>query len=65
MIDITKEEFLNSKYKEIIKEKNKSNKIKELITKYKIITILLASFVMLVVSNIVLIYNFFKTLQML
>lgn len=60
MIDITKEKFWNYKYEEI--SKKEENKIKEFISKNKVIITLLVSFGILMVINTVLIYNFFKIL---
>ncbi len=61
MVDITKDEFWDSKYEEI--SKKEENKIKGFISKNKVIIILLVSFGILMVINTVLIYNFFKILE--
>ena len=58
MIDITKDEFWDSKYEEISRIKTKENKVKQFIIKHKIITALLISLSILVAINTILIYNF-------
>lgn len=63
MIDITKEEFWDSKYEETSKIERKENKVKQFITKHKIITTLLISLGVLITINTILIYNFFKILE--
>lgn len=60
MVDITKEEFWENKYEEVNKKEKKNNIVKEFITKHKLITILLISLSILMITNIVLIYNFFR-----
>lgn len=62
MIDITKDEFWDSKYEEISRIKTKENKVKQFIIKHKIITALLISLSILVAINTILIYNFFRIL---
>ena len=59
MVDITKEEFWDSKYEEISKIERKENKVKQFIIKHKIITALLISLSILMAINTILIYNFF------
>ena len=59
MVDITKEEFWDSKYEEISKIERKENKVKHFIIKHKIITALLISLSILMAINTILIYNFF------
>ena len=59
MVDITKEEFWDSKYEEISKIERKENKVKQFIIKHKIITALLISLSILIAINTILIYNFF------
>jgi type IV secretory pathway component VirB8 len=62
MIDITKEEFWDNGYEEVSKKERQNNKIRKLISKHKIITILLISFGILMAINTILIYNFLKVL---
>ena len=59
MVDITKEEFWDSKYEEISKIERKENKVKQFIIKHKIITALLIGLSILIATNTILIYNFF------
>lgn len=63
MIDITKDEFWDDKYEEVTKNKTKENKVKEFITKHKIITVLLILLGLLMIANTILIYNFFRILM--
>ena len=63
MIDITKDEFWDNKYEEVSKEEKKSLKVKEFIIAHKIVTTLLICLSMLMVTNTVLIYNFFRILN--
>ena len=65
MVDITKEEFWDNKYEEVSKKEKEKSKIKELIVKNRIIVTLLISFGILMTINTVLIYNFFKRLEIL
>ena len=62
MIDITKEEFWESKYQEVAKKGKQNSKIKEFILKHKVVTILLISLGILMFVNTILIYNFLKIL---
>lgn len=62
MVDITKEEFWDNKYEEISKKEKESRKLKEFISRNKIVVGLLISFGILTAINTVLIYNFFKVL---
>lgn len=59
MVDITKDEFWDSKYEEKSKTESKA---KQFIIKHKIITALLISLSILVAINTILIYNFFRIL---
>lgn len=63
MIDITKDEFWDDKYEEVTKNETKENKVKEFITKHKIITVLLILLGIFMIANTILIYNFFKILM--
>lgn len=63
MVDITKEEFWDSKYEEISKIERKENKVKQFIINHKIITALLISLSILIAINTTLIYNFFIILR--
>lgn len=63
MVDITKEEFWDSKYEEISKFERKENKVKQFIINHKIITALLISLSILIAINTILIYNFFIILR--
>ncbi|MDO5555264.1 MAG: hypothetical protein Q4G09_00990 [Clostridia bacterium] len=62
MVDITKDEFWENKCKEVIKNERKNNKLKELINKNKIMTILVIALTLLITANTVFIYRFFKIL---
>ena len=62
MVDITKDEFWDSKYEETSRIERKENKVKQFIIKHKIITTLLVSLSILVAINTILIYNFFRIL---
>ena len=55
MVDITKDEFWDSKFKEKSKTESKA---KQFIIKHKIVTALLISLSILVAINTILIYNF-------
>lgn len=59
MVDITKEEFWDSKYEETSRIERKENKVKQFISNHKIITALLISLSILMAINTILIYNFF------
>lgn len=63
MIDITKDEFWDDKYEEVTKLKKKENKVKEFITKHKLITALLILLGIFMIANTILIYNFFRILM--
>ena len=60
MVDITKDEFWESRYEEVNKTKNKNNRVKEFIIKHKIITVLLLALTGLMITNTILVYNFFR-----
>ena len=62
MVDITKDEFWENKYEEVIINEKKNNKVKEFIINHKIITTLLVTLSVLITANVILIYNFFKIL---
>lgn len=62
MVDITKDEFWENKYEEVVTNEKKNNKVKEFILKHKIITTLLVALSLLITANVILIYNFFKIL---
>ncbi len=62
MVDITKDEFWENKYEEVITKEKKNNKIKEFVLRHKIITTLLVTLSLLITANVILIYNFFKIL---
>lgn len=59
MVDITKEEFWDSKYEETSRIERKENKVRQFINNHKIITALLISLSILIAINTILIYNFF------
>ena len=59
MVDITKDEFWDSKFEEKSKTESKA---KQFIIKHKIVTALLISLSILVAINTILIYNFFRIL---
>lgn len=63
MVDITKDEFWDSKYEETSKIERKENKVKQFVIKHKIITTLLISLGLLITINTILIYNFLKILE--
>lgn len=65
MVDITKDEFWENKYEEVSKPEKQKGKAKELMKNHKAIVLLLASFILLAVSNGLLIYNFFRVLSKL
>ena len=65
MINITKERLLRKKLVEINKQKNSDNKIKKFFKENQAIILLVASFLLLAISNGFLVYNFFKTLSKL
>ena len=65
MIDITKDKLFRRRLEKVTKIKNKNNKVKEFIESNKAIILLLASFMLLAVSNGFLVYNFFRTLSKL
>ena len=62
MVDITREEFWENRYEEVSRKEKQASKIKDFISKHKIIVTLLISFGLLMTVNTVLIYNFFKIL---
>ncbi len=59
MVDITKEEFWDSKYEETSRIERKENKVRQFINNHKIITALLISLSILIAINTILVYNFF------
>ena len=61
MVDITKEEFWDNNEEILKKEENKS-KVREFITRHKVITVLLLGLSILMTVNTILVYNFFKIL---
>ena len=63
MVDITKEEFWDNKYEEVSKKEKQGSKVKEFISKNKVIVTLLVSFGILMAINTILIYNFFRMLM--
>ena len=60
MVDITKDEMWENKDEEVVTKERKESKLRSLISKYKWITILIGSFLVLTISNGFLIYNFLK-----
>ena len=62
MVDITKEEFWDNKYEEVSKKEKEKSKLREIISKNKIVVTLLVSFGILMTINTILIYNFFRIL---
>ena len=65
MVDITKENFWENKYEQVFKGSKKNSKLRLFIKKYKLIVMLVACFLLLTISNGLLIYNFFKLLSKL
>ena len=67
MIDITKDEFWDNRYEEVSKneKEKKTSKLKSLISRNKALTMLIILFSLLSISNILLIYNFFRVLDSL
>ncbi|MGN1270541.1 MAG: hypothetical protein ACI4UX_00865 [Clostridia bacterium] len=63
MIDITKDEFWDSKYEEVSRIEEKENKVKQFIINHKIITAMIIGLAILVLVNTILIYNFFRILE--
>lgn len=62
MVDITKDEFWESKFEEASKKRKKDSKLKIFINEHKWVMLLIASFTLLAISNGLLIYNFFRIL---
>lgn len=62
MIDITKDEFWDSRYENVNTEEMKKSKVREFIIKHKIITALLVALTLLITANTILIYKFFEIL---
>ena len=60
MIDITKEEFWENNESKITKCENSDNILKKFINKHKIITMLLLALGLLMIANVILVYNFFR-----
>lgn len=65
MVDITKDEFWESRYEEIQTKNYQAGKIKRLINNNKLLTIGVIILSICIVTNIVLIYSFFKILMMM
>ena len=63
MVDITKDEFWENRYQEVSKREKENSKIKKIILKHKIITMLLIGLGILMTVNIVYIYKFFEILS--
>ena len=63
MIDITKEEFWETRYEELTQREEKDNKLIKTIKNNKFITTLLISLAILMTINTILIYNFFSILS--
>lgn len=62
MIDITKDEFWETRYEEVTKKEKKNNRVKTFISNHKIIVGLLTGLSVLMSVNIILIYYFLKIL---
>ena len=65
MINITKDKLFKKRLEKVTKIKNKNNKLKEFIERNKAIVLLIASFLLLAISNGFLVYNFFRILSKL
>ena len=63
MINITKDNLFGKRLEKITKAKKKNGKIKSFFNNNKAIILLIASFLILAISNGFLVYNFFKTLS--
>lgn len=65
MVDITKDEFWENKHEEISKKRKKESKLKKTIENHKWIMLLILSFLLLTISNGLLVYNFFRVISKL
>ena len=65
MVDITKDEFWENKHEEITKKTKNNNKLKNKIKENKWLILLIISFLILAISNGLLIFDFFKTIRKL
>lgn len=65
MVDITKDEFWENKHEEVSKKRKKESKLKSIIKNHKWIMLLILSFLLLTISNGLLVYNFFKVITKL
>ena len=65
MVGITKDKLFRKKLEKVGKLENKNSKIKLFIEKNKAIILLIASFLLLAISNAFLVYNFFRVISKL
>ena len=65
MIDITKDEFWETRNEEVIRTIGKRNSVKDIILKHKILSAVLIIFSVCIIANLVLIYSFFKMIRLL
>ena len=65
MINITKDRLLGKRLERVTNIKNKKSKIIMFLKENQAIIILIASFLVLAISNGFLVYNFFRTLSKL
>ena len=65
MINITKDRLFGKRLEKVTKIKSKDSRLKNFFKENQAIIILLASFLILAISNGFLVYNFFKTLSKL
>lgn len=65
MVDITKDEFWENKHEEITKKEKKKNKFIKSIKDNKWLVLLIISFLILAISNGLLIFDFFKIIRKL
>ena len=63
MINITKDRLFRKSLEKVTKVKNGNSKFKKFFKENQAIIILLASFLILAISNGFLVYSFFKTLS--
>ena len=65
MINITKDKLFRKRLEKVTKIKNKNSKLKRFVENNKAIILLVASFLLLAISNGFLVYNFFRILSKL
>ncbi len=63
MINITKDRLFEKRYEKVTKERKSNGKIKNFFKENQAIILLIASFLLLAISNGFLVYNFFKIIS--